>query len=323
MTDSPHAPRHDSIAPAASVGKNEAAAANRNMADWTVEEPVSESAPLARLKAAELCRSGYVEQHDCKWYHGIWQYLRIFGVAASPARNAGFFLDAFEAMARTGEYPRVLISGTADYSMLAHLLQAYRTAHGMINATVVDGCETPLFLCRWYAERMSETIDTCVSDMLDFAASEPFDAVCCHSFLSQFSLSQRTQLIAVWRRALRPGGKVITNTRINPSAPDDATGFSPDQVMAFRDRVYQEAVRRSDTLGIDPDEIADEAKKYAERLKLYCCKTEHEVIALFEDGGFDIERLDLIELGGKFAAGKTGPGTAQTAIYAEIVAVRR
>lgn len=43
----------------------------------------------------------------------------------------------------------MLISGTADYSMLAHLLQAYRNVEAAVHVTVLDRCETPLYLCRW------------------------------------------------------------------------------------------------------------------------------------------------------------------------------
>lgn len=289
----------------------------------TIEEPILESAPLARRKAAELCRSGHSDGLNCDWYHGLWQYLRIFGVAAAPARNGDFFFDVFEALARDGGSPRVLISGTADYSMLAILLQAYRNCNATPRTTVVDRCETPLFLCRWYAERYDQIIDTCRSDIMDFSAPQPFDVVCCHSFLSRLPPPQRTDLVAVWHRVLRPGGRVVTNTRLNPSWTEDDAGFSADQVTAFRDRVYNEATRLSETLGIDADEIAEDARQYAEKSRTYSIRTQQEIVALFEGGGFDFERLDLIETGGKFGAARSGPGTAQKATYAQIVAVRR
>ena len=327
MTDSPHAPGHDSIAPTAAVGESEAAAANRdpntNMADWTVEEPVSESAALARRKAAELCPAGNSEHLDCTLFHGLWQYFRLFGLASTPARNAGFFMNTLESLARDGGYSRMLISGAADYSMPAHVLQAYRNVEAAVHVTVLDRCETPLYLCRWYAERMSVTMDTCVSDILDFAPEDRFDVTCSHSFLARFAPPRRKNLMAAWHRILRPGGKVITNSRLNPAAPDDGTGFSPDQVTAFRDRVYRAAVKHRDALGIDADEIAEHARQYAREWRTHSIRTPQEIAGLFEDGGFELDRLDVVETAGRLGAGKVGPSTAQKARYVEIVATRR
>jgi len=219
----------------------------------------------------------------------------------------------------------VLISGTADYSMLAYVFEAYRNGSATPRVTVVDRCETPLFLCRWYAERQSQTIATHAGDMLDFtpAPEDRFDVVCCHSFLSRIPPAQRLDLIVAWNRALRPGGKVVTNTRLNPSWSEQASGFTAEQIAAFRDQVYREATKQRDTLHIDPDEIAEAARQYAERSKTFSIRTEEEVVGLFEDGGFALERFDLIEAGGTLSSGRSGPGTAQTATYAEIVAVRR
>ena len=288
-----------------------------------MEEPVSESVALARRKAAELCPSGKSAQPDCTLFHGLWQYFRIFGLASTPARNAEFFMNTLESLARDGAFSQMLISGAADYSMLAHVLQAYRNVEAAVHVTVLDRCETPLYLCRWYAERMSVTIDTCTRDILDFAPQDRFDVTCSHSFLARFSPPQRKELMSVWQRVLRPGGKVITNARLNPSAPDDGSGFSPDQVTAFRDRVYREAVKHRDGLGIDADEIAEHARQYARGWITHSIRTPQEITDLFEGGGFDLDRLDVVETAGRLGAGKAGPSTAQKATYVEIVATRR
>ncbi len=292
------------------------------MADRTVQEPVEESAALARRKAAEFCDPGDSAEPGCALFHGLWQYFRIFGLASTPARNIGFFMGTLESLGRDGGFPRMLISGAADYSMPAHVLQAYRNVEAPLQLTVVDCCETPLHLCRWYAERMSETMDTCANDILDFAPQEPFDATCSHSFLARFSPQQRKTLMSAWHRILRPGGKVITNARLNPSAPPDGSGFSPDQVTAFRDRFYREAVKHRDALGIDPDEMAEQARQYAERWITHSVRTSQEIADLFEDGGFQLDRLDIVEVAGRPDAGKVGPSTDQKATYAEIVATR-
>lgn len=297
------------------------------MADRTVHEPVAESAPLARTKAAELCCKGESAQsttdYDCSWYHGTYQYFRLLSVVATPERNAEFLFDALETLARDGGYPRVLLSGTVDYCMLAFILKAYQNTGAIPQVTVVDRCETPLYLCRWYAEQMSTEIETCVSDIFDFAPAQPFDLICCHSFLPMVPQSLRMDLMKAWYRALRPGGKVVTNVSIIPTAPDGANMFSPEQVAAFRDRAYQEALKQDGVLGISPDQIAEEARIYAERTKVYSFRTQEEIVDMFEAGGFEFERFDITETGGVFKAGNTGPMSNKNTKYAEIVAVRR
>ncbi len=287
-----------------------------------LDEPLETTAPLANTVAPVLCRPDHGTREDCSWYHGLWQYLRIFKLVSTPHRHAGFFFDSFGSLAREGSYRRVLVSGAADYALLAHVLWAYRKEDAAADITVVDLCETPLFLCKWYAKQASTAIDTHASDILDRQPGEPFDLICTHSFLSQFVRERRKDLISKWRELLRPGGKVVTSTRINLSGSPEPAGFTPGQVQAFGERVFQEATLRRDTLGIDPDEMADHARLYAERSVHYTAATREELVQLFEAGGFTIDRLIMTALRGNVAAGQSGPSTNQSATYAEIVASR-
>lgn len=287
-----------------------------------LDEPLATTAPLAKTVASVFCRPDHGTREDCSWYHGFWQYLRIFKLVSTPHRHAGFFFDSFGSLAREGSYRRVLVSGAADYAMLAHVLQAYRKEDAAADITVLDLCETPLFLCKWYAKQASTAIDTHASDILDREPGEPFDLICTHSFLSRFVRERRKDLISKWRELLRPGGKVVTSTRINLSGSPEPAGFTPGQVRAFGERVLHEARLWSDTLGIDPDEMADHARLYAERSVHHTAATQEEIVQLFEAGGFTLDRLNLTALRGSVGAGQSGPSTNQSATYAEIVASR-
>ena len=211
-----------------------------------------ESAPLARAKAADVCGAGYPDEGGCAWYHGVWQYFRLLGVVSAPDRHAGFFRDTLGALFAARADARLLISGTADYGLLALVLAIPGADTASI--TVADRCETPLFLCRWYAERAGHTIATTATDITALEAIEPFDALCCHSFLSQFRPSERPALMASWRRVLRPGGQVITNTRLDPAWREERSGFSPAQVAAFARRVA-EAAKATETPGLETAEL--------------------------------------------------------------------
>jgi len=286
-----------------------------------LDEPLATTAPIARKMAEVLCHGERGSPQDCAWFHGIWQYLRLFNLVSTPQRHARFFLDSLGALARDGGYRRLLVSGAADYSLLAHALRAYRRQGAETELSVVDLCRTPLFLCQWYADQVSAAVDTTAADILAFAPGETWDVICTHSFLARFSPAQRGHLVAKWRELLRPGGRVVTTTRINPAGSPEGVGFTAAQVAAFRKRVFEEARRRRAALGIDAEEMAALAQRYAERLVTHSVRSREEISDLFEAGGFRCERLDLSEVPGA-GASQSGPSTRQRATYAEIVAVR-
>jgi len=58
------------------------------------EEPLMFSAPVARQTASRLCRKDPISGEDCSWYHGLWQDLRLMGLAAAPAQQADFNVPA-------------------------------------------------------------------------------------------------------------------------------------------------------------------------------------------------------------------------------------
>jgi SAM-dependent methyltransferase len=183
--------------------------------------------------------------------------------------------------------------------------------------SALDICRTPMETCRWYSERRGITIATAVGDILAFDAAEPFDVVCSHSFLQFFTPAQRTTLMARWHRLLRPGGKVVTVTRI-----ESGDAFDGAKSAAFRARVLREAERNRALFDIEPGVLADHAARYAAGAARHHSSSREEVARLFEAGGFSLDRMELQHIGGPVDAGENGPGTAQGGAYALIVATR-
>ena len=108
-----------------------------------LDEPVMTTAPMAKMVAPVLCRVDRDAGESCSWYHGFWQYLRLFKLAPTPEKHTGFFLDALGSLARDGEYGRMLISGAADYCMLAHVMRAYRNNDSRAEITVDSADSNP------------------------------------------------------------------------------------------------------------------------------------------------------------------------------------
>jgi hypothetical protein len=255
------------------------------------QEPLELSAPLARRLAAQLCHKDPVTGLDCSWNHGFWQYLRLMELAVTPAHQADFYHRAFQSITGRSGMPRILISGTTDYSMLAHVLAIYRKRGLEPVMTVVDICETSLLLNRWYAERVSATVACSRSDILEYDSEASFDAVCTDSFLGQFSPDERSHLLTKWHQLLRPDGTVITVTRVRATADTAQIGFSPEQAQAFRAAILREAGSIPALRNEDPAEIARAADLYLKKQRTWPIRSREEVQQLFERCGFRVDEL--------------------------------
>lgn len=288
------------------------------------DEPLTESAPLAYRLAQAHCLPLTAGGEDCSWYHGFWQYLRLMGLAKTSGGQGSFLIERLRGLARAGQSPRVLVSGSADYSMPAHALCAYRGEGAALRLAVVDRCETPLLLCRWYADRHGVAITTYRSDVLDHEAQEPVDVVFTNSFFGSFDPASRPRLLAAWRRQLRPGGKLLFTNRLRPRGGTEAMGFDGEQARRFAEAARQEAEARRATLGLDPDEVPRLARAYAERYRSYPLRSLDEIERLLTEGGFAIDLLEVTTNPGRpGAASVSGPSTAERADYARVVATRR
>jgi len=259
-----------------------------------LEEPLAESAPIAWEMAPRLCRLDPATGERCDWYHGLWPFLRIMGLTSSAAQRAGFYHRSMEAAGAGAGTPRVLISGTADYAMLAVVMGFFRGRHVRPAITVTDLCETPLQLSRWYAARESVAIETVCGDLLEWRTAERFDFICTDGFFSRFPAARRPALVARWRELLRPGGRVITTNRLHPGRPDARTGFSAARSRAFLDSVRGAIEEKRDALRVDPQALMQQAEIYAARHDTWPLASMEEVRATFEDAGFGIDTLEAI-----------------------------
>lgn len=283
------------------------------------EEPLLESAPIARRLAPQLCRRDPATGADCSPVHGTWQYLRILELVTTPREHAAFLRDALARAAPEGRNNRVLISGAMDYSMLAHVWWACDLRRAAAEVTVLDICETPLHLNRWYAEKAGRAVHNVRADVMEFVAAAPFDVICTHSLLSQFEPPRRRAVVERWRQMLEPGGRVITVNRLRPDAGGTSFTYSDAQIDALRHDILRRAMPWQGRLGLDTEELARDAVSYARHRRIHPVASCDELAGLFEETGFVIEHLSS-------APAAPGPlhasETSSDAHYAQLVARR-
>ncbi len=293
------------------------------MAQPFPEEPLIESAPLAHRLAREHCRVDAVTGEPCAWYHGFWQFMRVMGVAKISGGHVDFLAEELRVTARSGNFPRLLISGSADYSMAAYASWAYRQVGAELDLAMIDRCETPLALTRWYGARYGVPVTTHCADILAFESPRRYDIVMTNSFLGYFDLPGRAQLFARWARLLRPGGRLIITNRIRPGTGYAPVGFTPDQARAFAEIVRAEAGRLQAVLPVDPDGMARLALAYAERFRSVPLRSSAEVVGLLAANGFRTERFDTAAAAGRAGGGPVaGPTLAEATDYVRVVATR-
>ncbi len=286
-----------------------------------LQEPLELSAPLAWRLAPTLCRLDSATGENCSWLHRFWQCLRLMGLAATPERHFDFYRRGFDGVTGDNGSPRVLVSGAADYSMLAHLLAAFRARGVEPVVTIVEVCDTPLHLNQWYAERMSCRIETVRCSVLEYSAPAAFDAVCTHSFLGQFSRDRRPALAAAWRRVLRPGGMVITANPLRPLGADERNSFTAEQANAFRAVVQSKVETLSGLLQVEPRDVVRQAEIYARAQYGYPVRSGKEVIDLFESSGFKVDDLTCGPVASQGQTEAGGPGLRNKDVqYVSVIA---
>ena len=264
---------------------------NSKMAPAALIEPLGESAPVARELAERHCDRSNAES-SCLLYHSVWQYFRLIGLISTISADDDFLLDALANLAATGRFDRVLISGSADYGMLARVIHAYRMVGREPQVTLVDICRTPLELNSWLARREGARLETVRSDILGFSSQQPFDLICTRSFIGRFN-GRRAELLKAWHGLLRPGGQIVTTTRIRPDITDVAR-FSPTEIERFADRALELANGCTELETVQPATVAEWAREYAQTKFNYPLRSSEELTDAFAHAGLQVTTLDRV-----------------------------
>lgn len=286
------------------------------------EDLLADAARVALPWSRTHCRHLTPSGETCFGYHALRQYLSLFRVSTPMVNDAPFFRDVIGAAVRRGAR-RVLISGCVDFGVAALLQWIFAGEGATPEITALDVCETPMLLNRWYAERTGMNLRTVTSDILEYRTEHRFDVIITHSIFGLFAPETRPALVAKWHELLAPDGLFATVNRIAvPTAPD-IERFDADQARAFRATVLGRAEerRRRGGLDVSADEFAAVVDAYIAQNAVHAMRSEAELVALFEGGGFRIDKL--VTRGRVGPTQLTGPAMASGAGHvAQIAAIR-
>lgn len=287
------------------------------------DDPVLLSAALAREAAETLCFHDDGQGQSCAWYHGVLPYMRYLGTAIDPTDHEPFYRKNFRALAKTAKFNRILISGTADYCMAAQIRRGFQAGGVQPDITVVDQCETPLLLNRWYAERTGARIQTIASKIMEYQPHMPFDAITTHCFLGYFDPEVRQQVIGAWHDWLRPGGKAVIVNGIRRGFTGTMNRFTRGQSDAYVKQVKERALASQSDLDVDAATLVSWARTYSERFWNYPIYSEEDLKNLFEAAGFVVEYCRTARVGNQTETRHEGPGVRGAVEYTSIVATRQ
>ena len=278
-----------------------------------LEEPLVLTADLLHGVAPVLCTSDHIDKSGCHWYHGTWQYLRLLQLVSTPTWHHEFYRAELANALTQCDSANALITGTADYSMLAYLAEAARQAETRTCFHVLDQCATPLFACRWYAKRADIDIVAHEEDIFHFEPGSDnagFDILCTDAFLTRFTGVTPKKVLEKWFNLLKPGGRLVTTVRVHQQA---LTARDPEAaVRDFRDRAVERAKRWEPFLHKSAVEIGEAAEVYARTMQSHPIGDEAEIRSLLESSGFEIATAQLGEV----------PGELYPTIYLRLACIR-
>lgn len=224
---------------------------------------------------------------DCRAYHSVWGFLRMFGNLKAVSVDHEFLLTALEQTIRSGAR-RVLISGSADHGILAYVLHAFDKVGAAPDVVVIDVCPTPLEICADYASAVGHKITTKCVNALNFEA-EPFDLVVAHNFLNFFSTEDREVLVRRWFDILKPQGSVVSVSTIKPGAPLLSRRFGESESHELANRMLLARAQSRFADLISEEDLRSLTIDYAKRRVSWNVVSVTELSRLFEQAGFAVK----------------------------------
>lgn len=246
-----------------------------------LEESIKESSNIIYEKAHVLCGHGIMDD-NCVWYHSVWQYLRLLGLVSSPTWHDSFYIESLKNNLK--ESNNILISGTADYSMLYYVIEVIKEEGVNANIYVLDTCKTPLYACEWLSKKLEYPINIVNEDILKYSNDNFFDIICTDAFLTRFDKVNAKKVVESWNKLLKNDGKVITTVRIHYK--DEEKIDNETCIKEFLERTEDRYEQYKDYIKISKDKLLELTEEYARKMTSNNLGDSKEILSLFDN--FDV-----------------------------------
>jgi len=267
-------------------------------AEFALTEPLLHSAPMSDMLADFLCEGSQVDQNNCTWYHKAWQYFRILDLVSTPSWHSEFYLKDMVKDIECDKQLNILICGTADYSMLAYVLEAFSKTTNFFQITVLDLCQTPLHLCKWYAATKNIHINIEQCSILEYEKENEFDYIVTDAFLTRFDDKTKNLIVKKWYGLLKIGGRIVTTIRIMENKIDKPIKATNEERDNFAETAFNLAVVWRDFVQQKPEYIKKLALEYASNIESFSLDWQ-SAISLFKSNEFKIEMADRNDVKGE------------------------
>lgn len=253
-----------------------------------------------------LAHNSSVAPHtsSCNWYHSVWQYLRVLDCVSAPQWHQDFFVRNIRDCILGKKSISILISGSADYSLLHLVFYAIADLDVTAEIDIVDLCCTPLRICKWYTENViknsdnASTIQVSVyqSNITMFRLEKKYDVICTDAFLTRFSSSTTRSVVETWERLLAPTGWIITTVRIHPEEcfiQPTVAALSKDIdnfLTKVRNRYSGLTAEEREKMKISPEELSFMSFRYILHMKSNILGQRRDIEQLFTDSRLYVDQ---------------------------------
>lgn len=267
--------------------------------DDFLQEPLMQSADMLFEAASVLCSHDHINADSCQWYHSIWQYLRLLDMVSTPSWHHDFYCRKLLSNIGYGGQAKVLISGTADYSMLAYV---YHTAKGKsirADVSVLDLCDTPIFACKWYANKLGKTIVPIKESIFLYQSHVAYDMICADAFLTRFTGMQLQSVLNKWHDLLRDDGIIVTTVRIHDEQHICPAVPTEEAVQLFKTKAIERMEIWGRHINLSAEELGKKAENYARTMVSNCLGSKEHILDVIAQCGLKVDYIEDVEVQGE------------------------
>lgn len=238
-----------------------------------------------RMKSAD-------NNDNCKWYHGGWMYCRLAEIVVSKDYLGEYYTKFYNDKAHK---PRIniLLCGLSDFAILEHVVR--RIPEDMIDRTyitIVDICESPLELCKWYIKQYKSEYPKKLhiryikadATTLPFEDAS-FDMITSYSFLTRMVAPLMQKVVSEWYRLLKHQGKVLTTVRVNTEHENNQGDFyrGKNSSIAFAMEKVDSCIRENKLDERVAESLNVKVKKYLENIMSVSIPSGAYILDMFCD----------------------------------------